>query len=370
LTLLDRFRSHLTPDYSLLLVVFTLSLVGLLAISSASVVISFERFGYNNYYLIRQAISLVIGLAALAVGMRIDYQFWRKHATVIFGVAALLMVAVLIPGIGTKFSGAQRWFDIGPATIQPSELLKLSLIIYLAAWFEKRQGILSDLKQGYLPFLLTLAGLTMLIILQPDMGTAVTVGAIALTQAFAAGAPGIYLLGTVILGAISSFVMIRIEPYRFQRLLTFFNPEDPQGAAYHITQSLLAIGSGGLFGLGFGNSLQKYLYLPQAQTDSIFAILAEELGFLRAGAILLLFFWLIMRGIKIAAAAPDVFSRLLATGITAWIAWQAIINLGAMLGALPLTGVPLPFISYGGTALVVLLFGVGILLNISKHAKV
>lgn len=367
---LERFRSILRPDYGILLVVFILALLGLLAISSASVVISFERFGSNYYYLTRQAVSLVLGLAALAVGMRIDYRVWRKYATLIFGLSVVLIVAVLIPGIGAKFAGAQRWFNLGPITFQPSEFLKLALVIYLAAWFEKRQTLLSDLRQGYLPFLVTLVVVGLLVIFQPDMGTTVTLGAIGLTQAYAAGAPGSYLAATVVLGLVGSFILIRIEPYRFQRLLTFLGPGDPEGAAYHITQSLLAIGSGGLLGVGFGQSLQKYLYLPQAHTDSIFAIVAEELGFLRAGAIILLFFWLVMRGMKVAQGAPDTFARLLSVGIVAWIAWQTIINLGAMLGVLPLTGVPLPFISYGGTALVVLLFAVGILLNISKHAKV
>ncbi|MBI2588387.1 putative lipid II flippase FtsW [Candidatus Berkelbacteria bacterium] len=365
---LDKYRFRHRPDYMLIFLVLALCLIGLIAISSASVVISFEHFGRNYVYLSRQAAALAVGVLAWLLFQAIDYRFWKKIAPFLLFLTFGLLFLVFLPVIGHGFKGATRWLDLGFVTIQPSEIVKLTFILYLAAWLEARQNHLLELKViSTLGLLIALvAGL---IILQPDMGTMVLVVLVAALMIFLAGADIYHFSLASILALFLFFVLIKIAPYRLERLLTFFNPSESLGSAYHINQSLLAVGNAGIFGLGFGNSRQKYLYLPQPQTDSIFAIIAEELGFLRASAIILLFLVLGIRLINLAKKAPDNFARLVVLGVTAWILVQVLINLGAMLGLLPLTGVTLPFISFGGTSLVVLLAAMGILTNISKQVK-
>ena len=368
---LERFRPGRggtgRPDLTLALLAVILSLVGLIAIYSASWVIALERFDNLYYYLSRQAVALVAGLILMIICASLDYQIWKRLAPAGFLITLLLLTAVLTP-LGTELGGARRWIDLGPVLFQPSELAKLAFIVYLAAWFEKRAELLSHWRHGFLPFLVATGVISALIILQPDIGTMMVLALTAMTMAFVAGAKAVHLLYAGFLGAVAAVTLVLVEPYRIQRLLTFLKPSELLGSAYHINQSLLAVGSGGLFGRGFGQSIQKHLYLPTPFTDSIFAIIAEELGFLRAGAILALLLWLAIRGYRIARGAPDDFSRLLATGITSWLIIQASINLGSMLGVLPLTGVPLPFISYGGSSIIFTLAGVGILLSISRHS--
>ncbi len=363
----ERFQALGRPDYTLAFLVVTLSAIGLMAIYSASWVVARDYFDNLSHYLTRQAVALVVGLCAMIIAASLDYRVWKRLAPLGFGSVLILLIAVLTP-LGTEIGGAKRWIDLGPMLLQPSELAKLAFIVYLAAWYEKRAELLGNWRQGFVPFLVATGLISALIMFQPDMGTMILLALTAMTMAFVAGAKGIHLLYASFFGGVAAVALILVEPYRLTRLLTLFNPSETQGAAYHISQSLIAIGSGGLFGRGFGESLQKYLYLPTPHTDSIFAILAEELGFLRTSAILVLLLWVAIRGYRIARTAPDAFSRLLATGITSWIILQAAINLGAMLGVVPLTGVPLPFISYGGNALIVTLAGVGILLSISRHS--
>jgi len=278
-------------------------------------------------------------------------------------VTLLSLVLVLIPSLGTQIMGARRWLAIGGFGFQPAELIKLTFVLYLAA-------LLSKKKQLW-PFLLLLGMILLLIMLEPDLGTAVVVTATGMVVYFASGGP-IWQMGLISLtGLLAGVGLIFSSSYRKERLLTFLNPtRDPLGASYHIRQILIALGSGGLFGVGLGQSRQKYEYLPATTTDSIFAVIAEEVGFIGGSLVILAFLVLIWRGMKIAREAPDEFSSLLATGITAWIGLQALVNLAAMVALVPLTGVPLPFISYGGSSLVIALVGVGILLNISKQKVV
>jgi len=365
-TLSQKFKK---TDYLFALMVILLSLFGIIMIASSSMVISLERFGTNYHYASRQIISFAVGIVALLITYNIDYRFWKKNAFWLFLITVLLLFLVFVPGIGHQFGGAQRWIGFGSVIFQPSEIIKLSFIIYLAAWLDKKGENIKNFLFGFLPFIILIAFIGFLIIKQPDLGTMLVIILTAALMVFVSGANLWHLsIGAAALAIIVA-ILIKAAPYRIQRLLVFLNPAlDNQGAAYHINQALLAIGTGGLWGLGFGQSRQKYLYLPQAHTDSIFAIIAEELGFIRVGLVLLVFFFLGFRGYKIAKNAPDNFSRLLAIGITSWILIQAFINIASMLNLLPMTGVPLPFISFGGSALIVLLAATGIMLNIAKHS--
>lgn len=354
-------------DYWLLFLVFGLCIFGLLMIYSSSAVLSFEQYGVNNYYFKKQLISLVIGLIFMIIASFIDYRFWKKYAVLFLFITILLLIGVFIFSGST--GGAQRWIQIGSISIQPSEIAKLTFIIYLAAWLEKKQEQVKDFKYGFLPFLVILGIIGFLIIKQPDMGTMSVIVATGIVMFFVSGASLLHL-GIGVGFLIGLFLLlVKSAPYRLQRFLVFLNPSGEKlGAGYHINQALLAIGSGGIWGLGFGQSKQKYLYLPEPHTDSIFAIITEELGFLRVFLVVLVFLLIVLRGYKIAKNAPDCFSTLLAAGITTWIVIQFFVNIGAMIGILPLTGIPLPFVSYGGSSLIVLLIGVGILLNISRQA--
>lgn len=358
-------------DKTLLIVTAILLLFGLIMLSSASVAVGLNRFGDSGFYIKRQLVALLIGLAGFYYAYKTDYHRWHKLAFPLLALTLVLLVLVLIPGIGAAGYGAQRWLNLYVTTFQPSELAKLTLVLYLAGWIgERGQALVRDFKTGLLPLLFLMGILFLLIILQPDLGTLLIICAIALVLYFVGGANLKHLAGLIGSGLILVALVIKLEPYRLARLTTFFNPgADPQGAGYHITQALLAIGSGGIFGLGLGHSRQKFLYLPEVTGDSIFAVIAEELGFIGSILLVVLFLLFLWRGLRIARRAPDTYGKLLATGLTAWIVIQAFVNIGAMVGVLPLTGLPLPLISYGGSALMIMLFGIGILLNISKQSR-
>jgi cell division protein FtsW len=296
---------------------------------------------------------------------RIDYHTWKRLAMPLLIASIIGLLLVFVPGIGREVLGARRWIDLGIA-FQPTEIVKLAFLFYLASWLERRQSGFHDARTSLLPFVSVLGLITFLVMAQPDLGTMTVIGMIGIAMYFIGGAP---IQHFVWIGASSVALfalLVKIAPYRAARFTVFLNPElDPQGIGYHINQALLAIGSGGLFGVGLGHSRQKFNYLPEASTDSIFAIMAEELGFLVILFFLAAFLAFVFRGFRIAREAPDMFGRLLAAGITSWFAFQAFINIGALTGVLPLTGIPLPFVSYGGTALVVALAASGILLNIS-----
>lgn len=359
-------------DKPLAITVGALLTIGLLILSSAGAGIGLERFGDSYFFVWRQFVYGVIpGLVGLAFMLWLPYEQLRQYAVPIFLAVLFLLGIVLIPGIGQKYGGAQSWLALGPLSFQPSEFLKLALVLYLAAWLSVRGKLITDFHQGFLTFLALLGVSLGLVLLQPDLGTASIIALIAVGMYFLAGAPLRYVGAIMLAGGVALVGLVAIAPYRFQRILTFINPElDPQGAGYQITQAFIAIGSGGWFGRGFGLSRAKFQYLPEPAGDSIYAIAAEELGFFIALGIVLLFAYLLYRGIAVARAVRDPFGQLLIGGIVIWITGQAFLNIGAMVGVFPLTGIPLPFISYGGTSLAALLTAVGVMLNVSREAKV
>ncbi len=358
-------------DRPLLFTVLALLAIGLIAIASAGVVYGKTRFGDEYFFFKRQLIGFSFGLIALYVMSRIPYQFWKKLVIPFFGFSILLLILVFIPEFGTTAYGAARWVQIGPISFQPSEMMKLSVILYLSAWLAKKgETKAKDFYEGFVPFLAILCGVGFLILKQPDTGTLFLIFLISLSIFFASGANLTHLFGLIGAAFFFLLLLIKLEPYRMQRILVFLNPEhDPQGFGYQMTQALVAIGSGGFFGVGLGYSRQKFNYLPEPVTDSIYAVIGEELGFVGAIIIVALFAFIAIRGYRIARKAPDRFGMLVAVGITSWIVGQAFVNIGAITGLIPLTGVPLPFVSYGGTSLLVLLAAVGILLNISREAR-
>lgn len=357
-------KLHKRPDFLLGFLVTLLAVFGIMMIYNASSVSAFEDFGDKYFYLKEQLRWFGLGFLVLGFFSFFDYRKLYFLSPFLLLLSSVLLILVFIPGLGVTAYGASRWLNFRFFSLQPSEFAKFALVIYLSAWF-------SEKEKGRLWAFLLLAGFLLgLILLQPDMGTAVVLAASALLLYFLSGAPLWHLVAILPLAAAASYILIRISPYRFQRLLSFLNPNfDPLGASYHLRQILIALGSGGLWGLGLGQSRQKYAYLPESMTDSIFAIIGEEVGFLGATVLILFFLFCFWRGFKIAKAAPDRFGQLLAAGITSWLAIQTFVNLSAMVALIPLTGVPLPFISYGGSSLVVAMSGVGILLNISRQSR-
>jgi cell division protein FtsW len=358
-------------DYVLLGLVLFLVGFGLLALSSSSSVLSFERFGHNNFYLLRQiSFGAIPGLFFMYFLSRIDYHIWQKFAPLLVLIGIVLLGLVLVPGIGFAVGNSRRWIDFGAFLFQPSEFMKLALVFYLASWYDKRQHHATDLYYGFLPTLFVVGIVAGLIMLQPDLGTMVTLATIAAIMFFVGGAKLKHLLATAGGSLVVLWVLIKAAPYRVSRITAYFNPEfDTQGISYQINQALLAIGSGGLWGTGFGQSRQKFNYLPETIGDSIFAIVSEELGFIRVTIILLIFLFFAFRGFKIARNAPDLFGKLVAAGIVSWIVFQSIVNIGGITAIIPLAGIPLPFISYGSTALAMSLAGAGVLLNISRFSR-
>lgn len=359
-------------DKTLLSIVLTLLTFGLVMIASAGVIYSETRYGDSYFFFKHQLFYGVLpGLLSLWMFSRIDYHFWRKIAVPFFFVSVIFLILVFVPGIGSRVYGASRWLQLGPFSFQPSEMAKLSIIIYLAAWLESRGSHrIKDVFEGLLPFMGIMGLIGFLIMKQPDTGTLGVIILSSMAVFFVSGAKIKHLFSLAGLGALGLWVLIKIEPYRFNRILAFLDPgADPQGIGYQINQALLAVGSGGFWGVGLGHSRQKFNYLPEPVGDSIFAVIGEEIGLIGATILVVLFVALAFRGIKIAKNAPDMFGRLVAIGITMWIVLQAFINISANIALVPLTGIPLPFISYGGTSLLFLMSAIGILLNISKQSN-
>lgn len=358
-------------DYSLLLIVFALLASGLAVLYSASTVNSFKNFGNTTYYILHQlTYGAGIGLALMYILSKIDYHIWQKYLPFLIFVSLLLLALVKIPGLGFSSGGATRWIDVGPIIFQPAELAKLVIIFYLASWIDKKRATLHDFYFGLLPSLLIVGLFASLILWQPDLGTMIVLLLVSFFMLLVAGIPWKYVIYSALGGFLTLFALIKIEPYRVRRLTTFFDSSlDPKGISYQINQALLAIGSGGWLGLGYGLSRQKHNYLPEVMTDSIFAVLSEELGLIRELGVILLFVFFLTKGVQIAKNAPDTFGRMVAFGITAWITLQTVINIGAIAGLLPLTGIPLPFFSYGSSALIANLAAIGILLNISSFGQ-
>jgi len=351
-------------------VTLVLIIFGLIALSSAGIIEGEKRFGSSYYFVKHQLIfSVLPGLVILYVLSRIDYKMWRKLALPVLFVALALMILVFVPGIGLKLKNAQSWISIYGQTLQPAELLKLALVIYFAAWFGGRDERIKNWSYGIIPFFVVIGFIGLLLMRQPDLGTLIIVVLIALGVYLVAGVKWrdfavMILVGVVIFGG-----LIFLEPYRLDRIRTFLNPTlDPRGISYQVNQSMIAIGSGGLFGVGFGKSTQKLGgFLPEPVGDSIFAVIAEELGFLGAGSVIAAFLLLSFFLAQTAMKVGDKFAKLYLMGINTWIMAQAFINIAAITGVGPLTGLPLPFISFGGTAMISLLAGIGIAMNIAKR---
>ena len=354
-----RIKKNPNFDWSFFFLAVGLTFFGVLMVYNASVVEAFRVFKDKYYYLKNQAMWAFIGLIIMIFVSKVDYLLLKKIAAPLFFLNLILLVVVLIPGISIEIKGARRWLNLGFFILQPSELIKLTFSLYLASWLLE--------KRSFWQFLVLISAVSFLVVLEPDLGTLVVIVSNAFLVYFLSGISLLKILPLGLASFLMGLVMIFSSSYRKNRFLTFLNPDkDPLGRSYHIRQILIALGAGGIFGLGLGQSRQKYEFLPEVTTDSIFAIIAEELGFIGAGLVILVFLTFLLKGLLIAKQAPDKFGQLLASGIIGWIGIQALINLGAMVALVPLTGLPLPFISYGGSSLIVVMTGVGVLLNISK----
>lgn len=355
--------------------------VGSFFLATLSAPASMQAFGNTNYYIFHQLVSIAIGLIAAAILFALPLNFLKKISLPLLLMNLFFLAVVFIPVIGTKFFGAHRWISIGPVTLQPSEFLKLTSIIYLSAWLSakfsdyQKRG-LSALAQKtwyhfiktYIPFVCLLGIISTLLFLQKDMSTLAIMIFSLLAIYFTAGTPLWHTILSLLGGVVGAILLIKFEPYRVQRFLVFLHPDtDPLGIGFQLRQSLLAIGSGGIFGKGLGMSTQKFGFLPQAMSDSVFAIVGEEIGIAGCLAVmtaLLLFFW---HGIKISVHATDKFGKLVAVGVVVWLAVQTFMNIASSLGIWPLAGIPLPFFSYGGSHIISELMAIGLLLNISKN---
>ncbi|MDQ0059403.1 stage V sporulation protein E [Paenibacillus harenae] len=363
-------KARSAPDIWLLAAIGLILAIGLVMVYSASAVLAFHEYGDRFYFVKRQLLFAGLGIGALLFTMNTHYSVWKKWAPAAILICFGLLVIVLIPGIGVVRGGARSWLGISSFGIQPSEFMKLAMILFLAKWLSEKQQTITQFTKGLLPPL-GLVGLAFgLIMLQPDLGSGTVMLGASIILIFTAGARMAHLGGLAMLGVVGFVGLILAAPYRLQRITSFLDPwADPLGGGYQIIQSLYAIGPGGLVGLGLGMSRQKYSYLPEPQTDFIFSIVAEELGFIGGATLILLFLVLIWRGMRAAISAPDTFGSLLAVGITGIVGVQVLINIGVVIGMMPVTGITLPLISYGGSSLTLLLTALGILLNISRYSR-
>ncbi len=372
------------PDYILLAVIAVLIILGIVILASVSAPYSQEKFGNTYYFLKHQLLfGIIPGLILAFFAFRMNLSFLKKGAPVLLLINLILMILVFFPVIGSASESsteAARWIRLGPFSFQPSELLKLTFILYLASWLSSRTEKKSSFKnhrefgQNFIAFLIVLGIVAVLLFFQSHASTLGIILIVSAIMYFSINTPLWHSILMILMGVGFLFFLIKLVPYRINRFLVFLNPDlDPMGIGYQIKQALIAVGSGGLGGIGLGMSAgmgtQKFGFLPPTISDSIFAIFSEETGFIGSVFLIFLFLIFLWRGFKIAKVARDKFSQLLSLGITSWICLQGFTNIGAMIGILPLTGVPLPFISYGGSALIVELIGVGILLNISREAN-
>lgn len=354
-------------DYVLVVIVAALCILGLMMVYSSTFDMAYLEYGNPNYFLYRQMIWMGLGVVVMIVLARIDYRLWQRWAILIMAVTLLMLGLVAVAG-NEKF-GATRWLWNG--SIQPSELAKVSVVIYIAAWISSKGDKIRHVTYGLLPFAILIGLVAGLILLQRDLSTAFLIAVTSGLMFFFGGADLLQLLASMVFGLATFAFMIKQEPYRLERIKTFLNPlADVQGSAYHLNQALIALASGGVFGLGLGGSKQKYGYIPALHTDTIMAIVGEELGLIGCLVLLGLFVWLAYRGFKIALDAPDAFGMLLAAGLTSSLIVQALVNIAMVTATLPYAGITLPFISYGGSSLLTSMASVGLLLSISRGRRV
>jgi cell division protein FtsW len=356
------------PDFVIIVATLFLLGIGIVMVYSASAIVAQKQFNDPYFFAKRQLIFALLGLASMYVMMNIDYWVWKRWAKTGFFICIGLLVLVLL--IGKVVNGSKSWLGIGSFGIQPGEFAKLGVAAFLAKWLADNQKQIVLFKKGLVPALAIPVSCFALIMLQPDLGTGVVLMGTAVLMIFAAGAKISHFVGLGLLGLGGFVGLILSAPYRINRITAFIDPwQDPLGSGYQIIQSLYAIGPGGLLGLGLGQSRQKHLYLPEPYNDFIFSIVAEELGFVGGSLVLLLFLLLLWRGMRTAITAPDLYGSLLAMGIIGMIAIQVVINVGVVTGMFPVTGITLPFLSYGGSSLTLMLTGVGVLLNISRFSR-
>ena len=358
-------------DRTLLALTVTLVVIGFFSFSSASLgLLAREGARFSSVAFSQVLFGIVGGSIALFIMSTIHYRTWRQYAFYICIFGVLLTLSVFIPGLGMEHGGAHRWINLGPVSFQPSEFLKIAFIIYMATWLSGMKQYVEDLKKGTLPFVLLLIGVAIPLLLQPDTDTFLIIAAASVAMFIAAGGRFRDVMIMGVIGVVLIAILAMTRPYIKDRIEVFLNPMlDPQGAGYQIKQSLIAVGSGGLAGRGFGQSIQKFEYLPEPIGDSIFAVYAEEFGFIGAFVLIILFSSFALRGYRIATRASDAFGMLLVIGIITLITTQAMLNIAAMLALAPLSGLPLPFISHGGTAMLMMLASIGIVLNVSKYQK-
>ena len=359
----------LKSDKVLFMATLLLVFASVVMVYSASVVMAMERYGNPNLFLVKQALWAVLGLAVLAIVMRVDYRVYRQPA-VIWSSLALVGACLVLVLFSAPINGTRRWFGVGGFGVQPSELAKLALIIFTAALLERRMHRINDVRYALMPIALVTGVIVALVLLEPDFGTAVTMLLVVALMVFAAGLDWRYF-GTAAAASMPVLLVIAVAaPYRMKRLMVFVDPErDPLGSGFQILQSLIAVGTGGLTGTGLMQGVQKLFYLPEPHTDFIFAVIAEELGLLGATLVLVAFAVITWRGLRVSLRAPDSFASFLAMGLTAMVAVQAFINMSVVLSLMPTKGIPLPFVSAGGSSLLINLVGMGILLNLSQHAS-
>ena len=359
-----------TAFLALLLLVVALNVVGLVMVLSASSVQSLTETGSAWSYFLKEVSWVGLGCVALLATLRLDYRHWRRVAPLLLLGSGMLLLVVLVPGVGIKVNGARSWLGSGPIRFQPSELAKLALLLYCADLLARRAHRVHETRLTLRPVLAVVAVVVLLMMLQPDLGTTMVLGAIVLAVLFVAGVPLLPLTGVTLAGGAAALALALWAPYRRARVLAFLHPsDDPMSTGYQINQSLMGVASGQLTGVGLGESRAKYGFLPNAHTDFIFAIISEELGLLGALAVVALFVAFAVFGTRTALRAPDRFGTLVAAGITAWVLSQALVNIGGVVGLLPITGLTLPFVSFGGTSLVVCMAATGILLNIARQGR-
>jgi cell division protein FtsW len=360
----------LVPDLWLFGCVVALVSVGVVMVYSASAIVAADRFQDPYLFLKKQLFWAALGFGCLWGAMSVDYRHWRRAVVPLLALSLGLLVLVLIPPFGQEINGTRRWFRWGPVSFQPAELAKFSLVLYLASFLDKKREEVQSFWRGLLPPLLVSGTMAGLVIFQPDLGNSLTMVALAFCLLFLAGARPKPMALVVASAGPLILAAIYMAPYRLRRIMAFLDPwADPRGSGFQIIQSYLSLGSGGLWGQGLGESRQKLFYLPEAHTDFIFAIIGEELGFTGAVVVVALFACLIWRGLRVGLRAPDPFGAYLALGLTTLLATQTLVNLGVVTGLLPTKGLPLPFISVGGSALLAAMLSMGVLLNISQHAN-
>ncbi|MFJ5622206.1 stage V sporulation protein E [Peribacillus loiseleuriae] len=359
------------PDFILIIVTLSLLAIGLIMVYSASAIWAAYKFDGDSFYFAkRQLLFAGVGVVAMFFIMNVDYWTWRTWAKLIIIVCFVLLLAVLVPGIGVERNGSRSWIGVGAFSIQPSEFMKLAMIAFLAKFLSERQKFITSFKKGLMPSLGIVFLAFGLIMLQPDLGTGTVMVGTCVVMIFVSGARVVHFAWLGLLGVAGFVALIASAPYRIKRITSFLDPwADPQNSGFQMIQSFYAIGPGGLFGLGLGQSRQKFFYLPEPQTDFIFAIISEELGFIGGTLVILLFALLLWRGVRIALGAPDLYGSLVAVGIIAMVAIQVMINIGVVTGLMPVTGITLPFLSYGGSSLTLMLIAIGVLLNISRYSR-